>query len=47
MYAEGIILVKIKNPGSPKTVGVFVVGAPSGTRTRGPLIKSQLLYHLS
>ena len=22
-------------------------GAPSGTRTRGPLIKSQLLYHLS
>jgi len=22
-------------------------GAPSGTRTRGPLIKSQLLYQLS
>ena len=26
---------------------VVLLGAPSGTRTRGPLIKSQLLYHLS
>ena len=27
--------------------GVHLRGAPSGTRTRGPLIKSQLLYQLS
>ena len=26
---------------------VFLFGAPSGTRTQGPLIKSQLLYQLS
>ena len=26
---------------------VFHLGAPSGTRTQGPLIKSQLLYQLS
>jgi len=26
---------------------VLLRGAPSGTRTRGPLIKSQLLYQLS
>ena len=26
---------------------IFHVGAPSGTRTRDPLIKSQLLYQLS
>ena len=25
----------------------FLFGAPSGTRTQGPLIKSQLLYQLS
>ena len=27
--------------------GVFLFGAPSGIRTRDPLIKSQLLYQLS
>ena len=26
---------------------LFLFGAPSGTRTQGPLIKSQLLYQLS
>ncbi len=28
-------------------VAVFFLGAPSGTRTLDPLIKSQLLYQLS
>lgn len=36
-------LLKRKKPPN----GVLLRGAPSGTRTRGPLIKSQLLYQLS
>jgi hypothetical protein len=34
-------------PGLLPAVHQFRLGAPSGTRTRGPLIKSQLLYQLS
>ena len=32
---------------TPRKVVFFLFGAPSGIRTRDPLIKSQLLYQLS
>ena len=34
-------------PVMSKKFGLYPFGAPSGTRTRDPLIKSQLLYQLS
>ena len=40
----GLFLQAQKNPFSRV---VFTTGAPIGTRTLDPLIKSQLLYHLS
>ena len=33
--------------GGPSALKVLTIGAPSGIRTRDPLIKSQLLYQLS
>ena len=33
--------------GGPSALKTLTVGAPSGIRTRDPLIKSQLLYQLS
>ena len=33
--------------GGPSALKVLTFGAPSGIRTRDPLIKSQLLYQLS
>ena len=33
--------------GGPSALEVLTCGAPSGIRTRDPLIKSQLLYQLS
>ena len=33
--------------GGPSAIETLTVGAPSGIRTRDPLIKSQLLYQLS
>ena len=33
--------------GGPSAIKSLTIGAPSGIRTRDPLIKSQLLYQLS
>ena len=38
---------KIRQKKNPEITRGFISGAPPGTRTLGPLIKSQLLYHLS
>ena len=48
----GMRTLRVQIPKVAKTkkhrlCGVFVFGAPSGIRTRDPLIKSQLLYQLS
>ena len=42
-----ISIQAIKDPCNRYRCKGLTPGAPSGTRTRGPLIKSQLLYHLS
>ena len=39
--------VKVDKAQKRRRLASFLFGAPSGTRTRGPLIKSQLLYQLS
>ena len=47
-YLQGI--PEKANPNAPSkrsTFGFALFGAPSGTRTQDPLIKSQLLYQLS